>query len=246
MATQIRAILCDLDGTLFDSVAAGKVRVKETVIRNGFGVPQDIDTRMDGIWDEHANMVKAGFWSKPGVEMMQGCFDLNRVNAERLYKEMEAFDEINPLPLVDGVCNVLDELKNTRKLPLGIVTNRHEENMRAMLAYHRIADYFVPQFIQARDMWSFRKPDPRAFCHILHLLKKNFDIDGNACAYIGDTPDDHLSAFGAGLVSVSVCTGGMTNGRFKAIGQKLSHVIPTIMELPQWLEWYQDTQQRTL
>ena len=71
-------------------------------------------------------------------------------------------------------------------------------------------------------------------------MSRNFRI--NECAYVGDTQDDFDAVSGSdmGMRNVSVCTGDITPHQFTVFGQNNTHVIMSIKDLPQWLDWYLD------
>ncbi|MBI2626871.1 MAG: HAD family hydrolase [Parcubacteria group bacterium] len=226
------ALIFDFDGVINDSGKPGCERIIEIVRRDCHRVPNNIWERFTGIWDSNGVQVKEGAWGHPGVEMMTMAFDLDPETAGFLYKEWERIDATSFFPLVDGAAEILEVLRSSG-FNICMLTSRNRDNLFKVLEYHDILRFF--DHIQARDDWSFRKPDPHAFCLLLDKLKKNSDISIEECIYVGDTPEDLKAARDRGIENVSVLSGIFTREQFIALGQKPENILLSIKYLPGWL-----------
>ena len=231
-------LIFDFDGVVNDSGKPGCERIIEIVRNDGRHIPDDIWERFTGVWGSNGSQIKEGAWGHQGVEMMMLAFDLDRETADRLYKEWERIDATSFFPLVDSAAEILEVLRSSG-FNICILTSRNRENLLSVLDHYNIARFF--DHIQARDDWSFRKPNPHAFCLLLDRLKKNSDTALQECVYIGDTPEDFKAARDREIENVSVLSGIFTREQFLAIGQKMANIIPSIKYLPEWLTDFSET-----
>ena len=104
-------------------------------------------------------------------------------------------DEAQPYP---GVIDFLE----TEERPMGVVSNKPEEMVRAVLTELHLDHHF--KFMWGRDTLPVSKPDPQIIRYAIHEL--GMDQPGNVCM-VGDNPVDTIAAKGAGAISVAVSYG---------------------------------------
>lgn len=218
----IRAVILDFDGVIYNSssLETGGKRVIQIVERWDFNVPRNILKRFKD---------NLGLGS---IKMLRNSFGLSTEVAGKVYREWERIDEIKFFSLIRKSKLVLKKIKS-RQIRVLLLTNRNRKNLMRVLDHFELTALF--DFIQARDDWSFEKPDPHAFCFVLHLLAKS-GIRPHECVYAGDTIPDFECTTARGLISVSVLTGVFSKSDFIKAGQKKENIIRSIADLPEWIE----------
>jgi|SRR3989344_164911 len=221
---RIKAVILDFDGVIYNSSkldSASKIIFQ--IIRNyGRKIPRDVYKKLKNNWGLN------------GPRFIEICFGLDPKIAKEIYREWEWMNKKNPYPLVLGSKQVIKRLK-LRQIKVLLLTNRRKENLTKLLNYFKLIALF--DFIQAEDDWSFSKPDPHAFCLVLHQLAKS-EICPEECVYAGDTILDFECTMARGLTSVSVLTGVFNESDFIKAGQKKENIIRSITDLPEWIEKY--------
>jgi HAD superfamily hydrolase (TIGR01549 family) len=217
-----RAVIFDFDGVINDSSApkSGMKRIIEVVRRDGHEIPRDIYKRLGGSWGEH------------GGNLIEICFDLDPETAKIIYREWEKMDAIDLFPLVRGAKRVLEKLK-FQGIKIFLLTNRNRKNLMTVLEHFGLVTLF--DLIQAKDDFLFAKPDSRTFYPLLVELSK-FGICRGERVFVGDTILDFKCATGAIVENVSVLTGAFNESDFLKAGQKRENIIPSVANLPEWIE----------
>ncbi len=116
---------------------------------------------------------------------------------------------------------VIEYLKNENR-PLGVISNKPEEFVKAVLSELDLIRYF--KFSWGRDTLPVSKPDPEVIRFGVHEL--GFAGSGTVCM-VGDNPVDIIAAKGAGAISVGV-TYGFTDAQLveKEQPDHLFHSFP--------------------
>lgn len=112
-----------------------------------------------------------------------------------------------------------------KQIKIGLCTNRPYQSAAKLLDEIGIAGLF--DFVAGFDTFPVCKPHPG---HVLGVAK-GFGISPQNCAMIGDSPNDMLSARGAGVACIAVSHGYSIDA--KALGADA--VISGFAELPQTL-----------
>ena len=113
----------------------------------------------------------------------------------RDFYNVHIIDEAKPYP------GVIEFLKQESR-PLGVISNKPETMVRAVLKGFDLLQYF--KFSWGRDSLPVSKPDPEVIRYGVHEL--GFDDPGQVCM-VGDNQVDTIAAKGAGAVSVAVTYG---------------------------------------
>lgn len=95
-----------------------------------------------------------------------------------------------------GVRELLDKLAE-EKVPMAIVTGRHERDLEIVLKPHKISDYFVALVTDNHIPHSKPAPDG------ILLAAKKMGIPASQSFYVGDSTVDMLAAHNAGSIPVA-------------------------------------------
>jgi HAD superfamily hydrolase (TIGR01549 family) len=111
------------------------------------------------------------------------------------YKEHQA--ELAPLtPIYPGINALLSRAQEAR-IPMGLVTGRHRQDLEILLGPHDLLRYF--QVIVTDDELQEPKPSPEGLLRAL----SQFPASASEAFYIGDSPTDMLAAHAAGVKAVA-------------------------------------------
>ncbi len=113
----------------------------------------------------------------------------------RDHYRLHIVDEANPYP---GVVEFLEQ----EKRPMGVISNKPEEFVKAVLLELGLLRYF--KFSWGRDTLPVSKPDPEVIRYGIHEL--GFE-DATQVCMVGDNPVDTIAAKGAGAISVALSYG---------------------------------------
>lgn len=218
---KIRAVIFDFDGPINDSFREGLRRIEVLAGINQLGFSRK----------KRQNLIK--LWGKPGIDLLQDGLEISRGLAEKIYPQWEAWDLIDPIPLVPGAREAL-RWNRQRKILNTLLTSRHEKNISDIFDKLDLTDEF--KVIQTGQQGLFRKPDPQVFDHTLACLEEGFGILKNECVFIGDTPEDILCGTQAGIEVVVVMTGPYWLEHILKYPVKPQNVMPSIDYLPEWIE----------
>jgi phosphoglycolate phosphatase len=188
----IKAVIIDLDDTLFMSFEAGFKTVNRLLVEMG----------RDSV--SHETFVK--FWGKPIKEAV--TLWSPGVDVEAFVEEFVAFF---PIAVKDGVMDLLItenlealRLLKAKGLKLFVLTSR----MYGELAHLLEPDHELSECIEKfyyKDNMRYHKPDPRAFEHI----EEEHGWKPDECVYVGDSLGDAAAAKGAGLRFVASLESGL-------------------------------------
>lgn len=220
----IKAVIFDFDGVILNSSRKGRERIINIVRELGYPVRKDVRQILKSSWGSH------------GTKLIENCFGLNPSIATVIYRKLEYRDITKPFPLIRDAKETLNFLRSEMNLKTGLLTSRHKKNTIDVLIHFDLIELF--DVIQAKNDWTFVKPDPHAFCSILDRLFRKWDIAESQCIYMGDTPIDFKAASERGIACINVLTGIFNQKDFLAIGQKKENIIGSIADLPKWLEKY--------
>jgi HAD superfamily hydrolase (TIGR01509 family) len=183
----IRAVVCDLDGLMFDTEALF-FRVSSQVLEaRGKIFTSEIMQAMLGrrsaeVW--HVLKTLAGL-DEP-VEVI-----LAEVR-ERFHAEVDT--AVHPTP---GLFALLDHLAR-RALPLAVATSSRHAYVDRLLSTHRLAGRF--DFVLASEDVTRGKPDPE----IYQLAARRFGIPADTMLVLEDSPAGVAAGVAAGAIVVAV------------------------------------------
>ncbi len=193
MATPIKAVVCDLDGTLLDSLT--DIANAANSALQSFGLP--------------THEVRAyRYFVGSGLRHLLNCtLPRGHRHDERLGRKLVAgfIEQYNRTwnvesRLYDGVPQMLDELVS-KKLKLAVLSNKPQEATGKCVDYY-LAEYsFVAVLGQSENRPP--KPDLTGAREVLAALR----LEPEACLFLGDTAVDMQTACGASMTPVGVTWG---------------------------------------
>lgn len=216
----MKAVILDFDGTLLDSYPRALAQLGMLARRNGLLITEEV----------RRGMLER--WGHTGVEFLQYIFDIDHERAKRVYQDWEAMDTEHPIPLVVGAQETLKWL-HAQGYAACVLTSRHRATVIDILGREGLRHYFAR--ITAREDSTFFKPDKRAFTGILQTLARQH-VPREECIFVGDTLVDIEAGRNAGIETLVVETGPYRDGHDKTHPVPDTHVIPSIAELPAWID----------
>lgn len=219
---RIKAVIYDLDGTILNSGKKGFVRLGILAEQNGIVFTTEIQNRLKENW------------GLSPVELIAIGFGVSKEFAENIYKQWVHADKLDPIPLVDGVIEMLEQ--NIYKgIANFVFTSRHTESAHNVLKRFRIIDLFedvvgIEGGVEVL-VSEFRKPDPRSLDNLLQFIEENYGIQKAEIAYIGDEIFDIECGMGAGLKTYGVTSGLKSKEELKRAGALEENIFPTVAHI---------------
>lgn len=228
-AYEIRGLVFDKDGTLFDFhrtwSAWGAALIRDITGGDSAHARALAETLAFDL--ENASFL-------PGSPLIAGTTDVlidavrelipgTDVDALRalVLAETTAIKPVEAVPLLP----LLDLLKADARI-LGVATNDAEAPARAHLAAAGVLEHF--SFVAGYDSGHGAKPGPG----MLHAFCAATGLPPAVCAMIGDTTHDLASGRAAGMATVGVLTGLSTREELAGMADV---VLDSIAELPNWI-----------
>jgi phosphoglycolate phosphatase len=182
MATPLRAILFDLDGTLLDT-APDMVGALNTLRRDEGLAPLPYDLVRSGVSHGAARLISTGF---PHASDAAAAALLSR------YLDIYRGTLSAGTRLFPGMDEVLDALES-RGLKSGIVTNKAAWLTEPLLEQLGLRTRFA--CVVSGDTLPERKPHPSPLLHAARLA----GVSPGDCIYVGDAERDVQAAHAAGM-----------------------------------------------
>ncbi len=189
-----RGILFDLDGTLVDTSRDITANINRAFVSMGYQrLPHETILSHVG----HG----AHFLVQKCLEENYSDITVDEKLVSTIWEKFREFyrdhiiDEAQPYP------GVVEFLQNDNR-PMGVVSNKPEEMVRAVLRELNLDNHF--KFMWGRDTLPVSKPDPEVIRYGIHELGISFP--GDVCM-LGDNPVDTIAAKGAGAISVALSYG---------------------------------------
>lgn len=227
--SQIKAVLFDKDGTLFDFYATWGVWAK-TLLLEESGGDAALAARMgaaigyDFEAEKFAKDSMVIFDTPPDIAAaLLPFFEGETVEelTERLNAAAAKVPMVEAVPLIPFLLEL-----EARGLKLGVATNDGEMPARAHLAASGIAGMF--DFIVGSDSGHGGKPEPG----MLNAFAAHLGLAGDAIAMVGDSVHDLVAGRAAGMATVAVLTGVAEHDE---LAPHADVVLPDIGHLAAWL-----------
>ena len=129
-------------------------------------------------------------------------------------------EKMAPFP---GVVELLERLKGAG-LPLAVVTGRHERDLGAILAPHRVKEYFVT--LIADNHLPHSKPAPDGIL----LAAERMGLRPEQLIYVGDSPMDMKAARAAGAAPVAALWDELAH-REQMVAEQPAFLAPTPLDV---------------
>ena len=184
MATEIEAIIFDLDGVIIDS-----------------------NPQIERFWLEWANKegftiskaeIRDAIHGRKGVETIELLFHASSNNIKQaIIDSAKVFDRNMQPSLIKGIDKLVQQI-NLLGIPTGIVTSSHFSRMKKMLDLHKLFEPFA-FFITAEDVEK-GKPDPEPY----RKMQEKLQAPANLCLVFEDAISGIQSAKGAGMQVIGI------------------------------------------
>lgn len=196
------AILFDWDNTLIDTFPL--LFAAHNEVRAALGVP---------LWSQDEARQNIRLAAKDAFPMWYGA---RAQEASDVYDALIRANHLRQLEILDGVPELLDWLAR-QNMPMGIVSNKRGEFLRAEVSHCGWADRFGA-VIGADDIRGPGKPSPEGVGAALKKLNISAVLRANSW-YVGDTENDIRTAKAAGMIPVFIENRPMADSaEIKALG----------------------------
>jgi len=199
-ASQVAAVLFDIDGTLADSDEQMVDTIGQRLSRLGWRAPHQAARRLVMAFETPVNCT---------ITLLDRL-GLGQRLARRERREQTAGAQARRFRLVPGVPTMLRELAS--RYPLAIVTTRGRPDTEAFLAQSGLAPHF--RAIITRGSTRRLKPDPGPVRRAAEVLA----VPVERCLMVGDTVPDIVAARRAGALAVAVLCGYGERGELQRAG----------------------------
>jgi HAD superfamily hydrolase (TIGR01509 family) len=197
----LKAVLCDLDGTLLDSNSLHAEAWRRTLVHFGYQVSFDEALHQIGKGGDQLIPV---FVPKNDRQQLEKSIEEFRKN---LFHS-EYFDKVKPFP---GARELLQKMKGAG-LRIGIASSASKEDLERLEKIADITDLVEEE--TSSDDAAISKPAPDIFQAALQRLR----LDASECLALGDTPWDIEAGLTAGLPTIALTCGGWTEQQLRSAG----------------------------
>ena len=197
----IKAVLCDIDGTLVHSNWLHAAAWKDALAQIGIDVPLEDVRRQIGKGGDELIPVFVPWWKRKAVEQPLKKY------REFVFRE-QYLSQVKPFPQVRELLQCMKQ----GGITVSLASSAHQ---RELEDYKRIANIedLIEESSSADDA-SRSKPHPDIFQATL----KKLGVEPKNALALGDTPYDAEAAGKANVWTVGVTTGGWTEAELLAAG----------------------------
>lgn len=185
----IRALFCDLDGTLVETKDANFLAYREALANSGIELGRETFLET---WGQDSRVFLPNLFP----QLSQSELDSIRESKANLYPKFLHMTTLNI------ALSKLLELQKRNGIVLGLVTTAKASNATGILEFHKITELF--DFLVTGDDVSSSKPDPECY---LQALEKASVFPNNAITF-EDTETGIAAAENAGIRSIRISLGG--------------------------------------
>lgn len=220
---QPKLVLCDLDGTLVDSVPDLAFAVDEMLKR--LNMPMRGEAAVRTWVGNGINMLVARALANDMAGQVETAL---LEQALPLYKEVYGANVSKRSYVYPGVLEGLAYLRNCSELKVGCVTNKSEQFTQPLLKDLGLRDLF--EIVICGDTLPEKKPHPLPLLH----AAQHFNFAPQDCLMLGDSKSDVKAARAAGFKVICVSYGYNH-------GEDIRHyhpdaVIDSFTELSNWIQ----------
>ena len=184
MATEIEAIIFDLDGVIIDSNPEIERFWLEWANKEGFTISKA--------------EIRDAIHGRKGVETIELLFHASSKDTKKaIIDSAKVFDSNMQPSLIKGI-DVLVQQINVLGIPTGIVTSSHFSRTKKMLDLHQLFESFA-FFITAEDVLR-GKPDPEPY----RKMQEKLQVPASTCLVFEDAISGIQSAKAAGMQVIGI------------------------------------------
>jgi phosphoglycolate phosphatase len=189
-----KAVIFDLDGTLFNSIADIAASCNKMLKNHGFKTYSEKDYLKwigNGAYKLVERALKASVPDLTKEVVLLYLMEYNQLYLEHCTEKSEVYD---------GIPFLLDELTN-RKVLLNINTNKPQEITEKVVQHYFAKWKFI--HVIGQQGGGVKKPDPTAALFIAHDLKR----PPSEIFFVGDSDVDAQTGKNAGMPTIGVTWG---------------------------------------
>lgn len=184
---KFRAVIFDMDGVLIDSEPLHKQVEREILSSLGVIISPEEHSKLAGVGREMWTMLGDAYGYNKEVTEEELHEDKRRIYMQRLAS--------NPLPVIDGVCEII-EFAKSHTMKLAVASSSSRENIEFVTKGIGIFSDF--NTIVSGDELPKTKPDPAIFIKTGILL----GTKPEECIVIEDSANGVAAAKGAGMFCI--------------------------------------------
>ena len=213
---EIRAVIFDMDGVIFDSERGVYECWKELERKYGFGNVDEPYKKSIGV-----------SWAQTKENMLEHYgpdfpYDVYRQEQSRMYHER--FDN-GRLPMKPGIRELLEFLKE-KGLKTAVASSTRQEVVRNQIRDAHLLSFFDE--LISGDMVTHSKPDPEIFL----TAAKAIGVSPENCVVIEDAFSGIRAAFAAGMIPLMVPDLLEPDDEMR---DKAEAVLPDLLAVKDWL-----------
>ena len=198
----MKVVLFDIDGTLLRTDGAGR-RAMEHALHTVFGVTGDPAYRYDGKTDRQITREQMRWAGVSDEEIDRRMLDVFATYTTRLTQELttRASEAIR----LAGVPSLLERLRSTAEVTLGLLTGNIEAGARQKL--HAVDIAFDQFLVNAFGSDHEHRPMLPAIARERAQALLGRDVPGEQLVIVGDTPADIACGRSLNVRAIAVATG---------------------------------------
>lgn len=204
-----RGWIWDWDDTISQTKEQGIKKVCRIALQHGYAVTAETVQSISRMW------------GMSGLEIISRCWP--EADAEKLHEEWQELDMHSPIPLIEGMDNVVRTIHG-RGCLLSIYTARSEPSLCDHLVLHNFTEVFA--FFKAYKPGGVNKPDPLSLQELVDQYTDH-GISKDEIILIGDSPQNDLApARIIGVEFIAFTAGDLARCQeFEEAGLPKDHII---------------------
>lgn len=215
---KIKGVIFDVDGVIFDTESMSAEFWKKTLKKYGIDMEKSV-------YSEIMGRNKAGIVEKFEEFYSQSNLDFWKLSDEKTEAMVNQLDN-NPIPIMPGVFEILDYLKE-KGYKLGVASSTRADRSIKRLKKENLYDYF--EAFMFGDQVKESKPNPEIFLKTAEKL----GIKPEECLILEDSPSGIEAAFKGGFNCINVVDQKQPDEEMKS---RTIAICYNLKEVIDWLE----------